>query len=51
MIKNNFLYLLFFAFDILFGDVLMAKVMNLFLKKKIKPLIGSAGVSAFPMAD
>ncbi|MBD5404066.1 MAG: sodium ion-translocating decarboxylase subunit beta [Treponema sp.] len=32
------------------GGVLMAKVMNLFLKEKINPLIGSAGVSAVPMA-
>jgi sodium ion-translocating decarboxylase beta subunit len=30
--------------------VLMAKLMNLFLKTKINPLIGSAGVSAVPMA-
>ena len=30
--------------------VLLAKVMNLFLKDKINPLIGSAGVSAVPMA-
>ena len=30
--------------------VLLAKVMNLFLKEKINPLIGSAGVSAVPMA-
>ena len=30
--------------------VLMAKVMNLFLSTKINPLIGSAGVSAVPMA-
>ena len=30
--------------------VLFAKFMNLFLKKKINPLIGSAGVSAVPMA-
>ena len=30
--------------------VLMAKIMNLFLKEKINPLIGSAGVSAVPMA-
>ena len=28
----------------------MAKFMNLFLKNKINPLIGSAGVSAVPMA-
>ncbi len=33
------------------GGVLLAKVMNLFLRKnKINPLIGSAGVSAVPMA-
>ena len=32
------------------GGVLMAKIMNLFLKEKINPLIGSAGVSAVPMA-
>jgi len=32
------------------GGVLLAKVMNLFLKNKINPLIGSAGVSAVPMA-
>ena len=30
--------------------VLIAKLMNLFLKEKINPLIGSAGVSAVPMA-
>jgi len=32
------------------GGVLLVKFMNLFLKKKINPLIGSAGVSAVPMA-
>ena len=32
------------------SGVIMAKIMNLFLKKKINPLIGSAGVSAVPMA-
>ena len=32
------------------GGLIMAKIMNLFLKKKINPLIGSAGVSAVPMA-
>ena len=32
------------------GGVMMAKVMNLFMKQKINPLIGSAGVSAVPMA-
>lgn len=32
------------------GGILMAKLMNLFLRDKINPLIGSAGVSAVPMA-
>ena len=32
------------------GGVLFAKLMNVFSKKKINPLIGSAGVSAVPMA-
>ena len=32
------------------GGVLLAKFMNLFTKEKINPLIGSAGVSAVPMA-
>ncbi|MDR0535765.1 MAG: sodium ion-translocating decarboxylase subunit beta [Puniceicoccales bacterium] len=32
------------------GGIWMAKCMNLFLKEKINPLIGSAGVSAVPMA-
>ncbi len=32
------------------GGLLFAKLMNLFLKDKINPLIGSAGVSAVPMA-
>jgi oxaloacetate decarboxylase beta subunit len=32
------------------SGVLMAKIMNLFSKNKINPLIGSAGVSAVPMA-
>ena len=32
------------------GGLLTAKLMNLFLKEKINPLIGSAGVSAIPMA-
>ena len=30
--------------------VLLAKLMNLFLKDKINPLLGAAGVSAVPMA-
>ena len=32
------------------AGVIMAKIMNLFSKEKINPLIGSAGVSAVPMA-
>ena len=32
------------------GGILFAKIMNIFLKEKINPLIGSAGVSAVPMA-
>lgn len=32
------------------SGILMAKIMNLFFKSKINPLIGSAGVSAVPMA-
>jgi carboxybiotin decarboxylase len=44
-----FLGLVAFAFSTV-GGVLFAKFMNLFLKEKINPLIGSAGVSAVPMA-
>ncbi len=32
------------------GGILFAKIMNLFLKEKINPIIGAAGVSAVPMA-
>ena len=32
------------------GGVVMAKIMNVFSKEKVNPLIGSAGVSAVPMA-
>lgn len=32
------------------GGILLAKFMNLFTKEKVNPLIGSAGVSAVPMA-
>ena len=38
-----------FAFDTL-GGVLFAKFLNLFLKEKINPMIGAAGISAFPMS-
>lgn len=42
--------LLAFMFDT-FGGILSAKIMNLFLRKKINPLVGAAGISAFPMAS
>ncbi|MBQ8238559.1 MAG: sodium ion-translocating decarboxylase subunit beta [Oscillospiraceae bacterium] len=32
------------------GGVLAAKCMNLFLREKINPMLGAAGISAFPMA-
>lgn len=38
-----------FVFDTI-GGVLFAKLMNLFLKKKINPMVGAAGISAFPMS-
>ena len=38
-----------FIFDTV-GGVLFAKVVNLFLKKKINPMIGACGISAFPMS-
>ncbi len=38
-----------FIFDTA-GGVLFAKFINLFLKKKINPMIGAAGISAFPMS-
>lgn len=38
-----------FVFDTI-GGVVFAKVMNLFLKEKINPMIGAAGISAFPMS-
>jgi len=41
--------LLAFVFDTMAG-VLMAKFFNLFLKEKINPMIGGAGISAFPMS-
>ncbi len=42
--------LLAFIFDTA-GGILLAKFMNLFTKKKINPIIGAAGISAFPMAS
>jgi oxaloacetate decarboxylase beta subunit len=41
--------LLAFVFDTA-GGVLFAKLVNLFLKRKINPMIGAAGISAFPMS-
>ena len=38
-----------FIFDTA-GGVLFAKVLNLFLKRKINPMIGACGISAFPMS-
>ena len=38
-----------FVFDTA-GGVLFAKLLNLFLKEKINPMIGAAGISAFPMS-
>ncbi len=38
-----------FVFDTA-GGVLFAKVLNLFLKQKVNPMIGAAGISAFPMS-
>jgi len=60
MSANNFLNLdslkvfglgvLAFSTSTAFG-VLLAKFMNLFLKEKINPMIGAAGLSAVPMAS
>ena len=41
--------LLAFVFDTI-GGVLFAKLLNLFFKKKINPMVGAAGISAFPMS-
>jgi oxaloacetate decarboxylase beta subunit len=38
-----------FIFDTI-GGVLFAKFLNIFLRKKINPMIGAAGISAFPMS-
>ncbi|MFZ5987370.1 MAG: sodium ion-translocating decarboxylase subunit beta [Bacillota bacterium] len=38
-----------FIFDTA-GGVLFAKFLNLFLKNKVNPMIGAAGISAFPMS-
>ncbi len=39
-----------FVFDTV-GGVLFAKFINLFAKKKINPMIGACGISAFPMSS
>jgi oxaloacetate decarboxylase beta subunit len=41
--------LLAFIFDSIAG-VLFAKLLNLFSKNKVNPMIGAAGISAFPMS-
>ena len=38
-----------FIFDTA-GGVIFAKIINIFAKKKINPMIGAAGISAFPMS-
>lgn len=38
-----------FIFDTA-GGVIFAKFLNLFLKEKINPMVGAAGISAFPMS-
>jgi oxaloacetate decarboxylase beta subunit len=48
-IKILALGLFAFIFDTI-GGVLFAKILNVFLKKKINPMIGAAGISAFPMS-
>ena len=42
--------LLAFSFDTFFG-IFFVKLINLFSKKKINPMVGAAGISAFPMAS
>lgn len=39
-----------FVFDTI-GGVMLAKLVNLFSKEKINPMIGAAGISAFPMSS
>lgn len=41
--------LIAFIFDTA-GGVIFAKILNLFLKEKVNPMIGAAGISAFPMS-
>lgn len=39
-----------FIFDTA-GGVIFAKILNIFLKEKINPMVGAAGISAFPMSS
>ena len=39
-----------FVFDTMAG-CMFAKLINLFSKKKINPMVGAAGISAFPMSS
>ena len=39
-----------FVFDT-FGGIMFAKLLNLFSKTKVNPMIGAAGISAFPMSS
>lgn len=41
--------LIAFIFDTI-GGVVFAKILNIFLKNKINPMVGAAGISAFPMS-
>ena len=42
--------LIAFVFDTV-GGVFFCKILNIFLKNKINPMVGAAGISAFPMAS
>ncbi len=42
--------LIAFIFDTA-GGVIFAKILNIFLKEKINPMVGAAGISAFPMSS
>jgi oxaloacetate decarboxylase beta subunit len=48
-IKILLLGLFAFVFDTI-GGVLFVKIINIFLREKINPMIGAAGISAFPMS-
>ena len=50
MSESLLLGLFAFVFDTA-GGVLFAKFLNLFRKKKINPMVGAAGISAFPMSS